>query len=77
MSRTPLKVIEIPIFLGILQVATTDGRIIVLGKGGAQATLQSNSLEPTKQLDFLVNHGLLCRIHQVLQPRTEGAKGHG
>ncbi len=49
----------------VLQVGTSDGRIVLLGRPGVEATLRSPSRSPTQHLCFLPGTGALLRVTQV------------
>lgn len=46
------------------QVGTSDGRVVLLGQPGVEATLRSASRSPTQHLCFLPNKGALLRVTQ-------------
>ena len=46
------------------QVGTSDGRVVLIGRPGVEATLRSASRSPTKHLCFLPNKGALLRVTQ-------------
>ncbi|KAL4431642.1 hypothetical protein ABPG77_001484 [Micractinium sp. CCAP 211/92] len=47
---------------GLLAVGTSDGRIVLIGRPGVEATLRSASRSPTQHLCFLPNRGALLRV---------------
>lgn len=47
-----------------LQVGTSDGRVVLIGRPGVEATLRSASRSPTQHLCFLPNRGALLRVTQ-------------
>ncbi|KAL4458921.1 hypothetical protein ABPG75_013786 [Micractinium tetrahymenae] len=49
---------------GLLAVGTSDGRIVLIGRPGVEATLRSASRSPTQHLCFLPNRGALLRVTQ-------------
>lgn len=49
----------------LLQVGTSDGRVVLLGRPGVEATLRSPSRSPTQHLCFLPGKGCLLRVTQV------------
>ena len=49
----------------LLQVGTSDGRVVLLGRPGVEATLRSPSRSPTQHLCFLPGKGGLLRVTQV------------
>lgn len=53
--------------LAALQIATSDGRVKLLGKQGVEKTLYSVSQVPygTRQLDFVDNRAILYRVSEV------------
>jgi hypothetical protein len=50
---------------GLLAVGTSDGRVVLLGRPGVEATLRSPSRSPTQHLCFLPGKGALLRVTQV------------
>ncbi|PSC76739.1 R-Tomsyn-like family [Micractinium conductrix] len=49
---------------GLLAVGTSDGRVVLMGRPGVEATLRSASRAPTQHLAFLVHKGGLLRVTQ-------------
>jgi hypothetical protein len=50
------------------QISTSDGRVRITGKDGVERTLRTANgfiPEPTKQLMFLLNRGVIIRLDQV------------
>lgn len=46
----------------LLAVATSDGRVKLIGRPGVEATLRAGSRAPTRHLCFLRNRGALLRV---------------